>query len=66
MIERYYSIKLEDYYYRSEREECVRRECNELLEATIDLDHKENELDRKVDEMTLKELCSDANASLVE
>ena len=43
----------------------MQKECDELLEATRELDCNENELDRKVDEMALRALYSNAHNSLI-
>ena len=66
IIEKCNSAKLEEYHHRSEGEECVYRECKELIEATIESYWKVKELDSKVGIMALRKLCSDVNTLLVE
>ena len=66
IIERHNSTKSEESHYRSEGEESVWSKCTNLVEKTMELDCKANEIDSKVDEMSLGELCSDVNALLVE
>ena len=79
MIEGCDSTKSEECHHRSESEECARKEYDELMKVTMELHRKANEnkinknenenekeLDRKADEIVLRELCSNARAALVE